>query len=174
MSNKNSGVISNRASLRFNPNDEDHMRVIVLLKSLGRKQSQFIVKAVIYYIENSPEFAQARENNKQKESLEDRAVNVILGKGPALVVPNQDLVPPKTKPATGKKRGRPRKQKAENIPTQAQPVYQQPAPPVQTQVNSTPNVIETKTLDGDISDRMSDGINAIFSLMDEEDDYGDE
>lgn len=43
-----------RLALGFSPSDPEQVRVVNFLKTLGRKKSFFITKAVIYYLENCP------------------------------------------------------------------------------------------------------------------------
>lgn len=40
--------------LGFSPSDPEQLKVVGFLKTLGRKKSLFITKAVIYYLENCP------------------------------------------------------------------------------------------------------------------------
>lgn len=44
----------NRVSLQFSPYIEEQREAISLLKTLGRKKSSFISKAIKYYLENCP------------------------------------------------------------------------------------------------------------------------
>lgn len=53
MSNKN-GNCNNKLMLGFSPSDPEQLKVVGFLKTLGRKKSLFITKAVIYYLENCP------------------------------------------------------------------------------------------------------------------------
>lgn len=52
MSNLNN---SYRISLKFSDKDSQQVEVVNLLKQMGRRKSQFITKAIIYYLENEPE-----------------------------------------------------------------------------------------------------------------------
>lgn len=44
-----------RVSLKFSEKDAAQTEVVQLLKQMGRRKSQFITKAVMYYLENEPE-----------------------------------------------------------------------------------------------------------------------
>ena len=100
-----------RVSLKFSEKDADQTEVVNLLKQMGRRKSQFITKAVKYYLANEPEaeipMPQTQNINKNTlkaalmEILEEMNINPesakaietkIIGTSPSITEVNTDSV----------------------------------------------------------------------------------
>lgn len=68
-----------RVSLKFSEKDDDQTEVVKLLKQMGRRKSQFITKAVKYYLENEPtaEIPMPKSQNVDKTAIKALLLEVL-------------------------------------------------------------------------------------------------
>jgi hypothetical protein len=69
-----------RVSLKFSEKDADQTEVVQLLKQMGRRKSQFITKAVKYYLANEPEaeIPMPQTQNLNKNALKEALMELLL------------------------------------------------------------------------------------------------
>jgi hypothetical protein len=66
--------------LKFSEKDADQTEVVQLLKQMGRRKSQFITKAVKYYLANEPEaeIPMPQTQNLNKNALKEALMELLL------------------------------------------------------------------------------------------------
>ena len=69
-----------RVSLKFSEKDADQTEVVQLLKQMGRRKSQFITKAIKYYLANEPEaeIPMPQTQNLNKNALKEALMELLL------------------------------------------------------------------------------------------------
>lgn len=67
-----------RVSLKFSEKDEDQTEVVNLLKQMGRRKSQFITKAIKYYLENEPTAEIPMPKNKTQNINKNDLKSLIM------------------------------------------------------------------------------------------------
>lgn len=94
-----------RVSLKFSEKDDDQVEVVKLLKQMGRRKSQFITKAIKYYLENEPTAEIPMPKNQQKNINKDDLKSLLIEVLTELNIDTSkvDLIEPKlTQPSSNK------------------------------------------------------------------------